>query len=46
MQNTGGFKFCLQLNIKHRILKIFKLKTFKAFILFNRGFAYAYQSLW
>ena len=46
LQNTGGFKFCLHLYIKHRILKVFNLKTFKAFISFNRGLACVYQSLW
>ena len=46
LQNTGGFKFGLHSYIKHKVLKIFNLKTFKAFISFNRGLASVYWSLW
>ena len=45
LRNTGGFKFCLHLYIKHRILKIFNLKTFKAFMSFNRRLTCVYRSL-
>ena len=44
--NTGGFKFCLHLYVKHRTFKIINLKIFKVFISFDRGRACTYQSLW
>ena len=43
--NLGGFKFYLHLYIKQGTLKIFNLKTFKAFISFERGLACVYRSL-
>ena len=39
LRNTEGLKICLYLCIKHRILKIFNLKTFKSFKSFNPGLA-------
>ena len=44
--NKGGFRFCLHLYIKNRVFKIINLKTFKAFIRFDRGRACTYRSLW